>query len=289
MPQPGRGRIEAALPIGEGADHAGPSADLLHDPLEGIVGPDLDPVAVWEGVVGQRLADAFLDQFGRPGHPLASQLADHRVRLLLGRVPALLGVDGLEHLGHLAHLGRGHVAENIAEEMHHAALPPCIGKVLSDALHQAPAGIRDDRPHTREAPVHQVAQEGRPAGLVLLGPLADAQDLPVALRVHRAGHQQRNVAHLARPGPLHDDPVQVQIVMLALDRPVAPFLDLGVYLLVQVRNRARRHPRAPQCLGDVLHAPNGKTGQIHLDQRLLDRALPTLVALDDRRFERLAP
>ena len=89
------------------------------------------------------------------------------------------------------------------------------GRQLSDALHQAPAGIRDDQPHTREAPVHQVAQEGRPAGLVLLGPLADAQDLPVALRVHRAGHQQRDVAPLARPGPLHDDPVQVQIGMLA--------------------------------------------------------------------------
>ena len=125
--QPGRGRVEQ-LPIGEGADHAGSSADLFHDPLEGIVGPDLDPVAVREGVVGPRLADAFLDQFGRSGHRLASQLADHRVRLVLGRVPALLGVDGLEHVGHLAHVGRGLVAEYIAAEMQQATLLPCIGE-----------------------------------------------------------------------------------------------------------------------------------------------------------------
>ena len=50
-----------------------------------------------------------------------------------------------------------------------------------------------------------------------LAPSQMPRILPVALRVQRAGHQQRDVAHLALLGPLHDDPVQVQIGMLALE------------------------------------------------------------------------
>ena len=77
--------------------------------------------------------------------------------------------------------------------------------------------------------------------------------------------------------------------MLALDRPVPPGLDLGVDLLVEVGDRARAHPRAPERLGDVLDPPHRDAGEVHLDQRLLDRALPAPVALDDRRLEGLPP
>ena len=55
---------------------------------------------VWEGVVGQRIGYTALDQIGR-------------TRLSVGRVPALLGMDGLEHMAHLADLGRRHVAEDV--------------------------------------------------------------------------------------------------------------------------------------------------------------------------------
>ena len=128
-------------------------------------------------------------------------------------------------------------------------------------------------------------RNARPARLVLLGALADPQDLPVALGIHRARHQQRDIAHLARPGPLHHDAVQVQIRVIALDRPVPPRLDLGVDLLVEIGHRAGTDPRAPQGLGDVLDPPNRNPGQVHLNQGLLDRALPSPIALDDRRLE----
>jgi hypothetical protein len=130
------------------------------------------------------------------------------------------------------------MAEDVAVEMHHAALPARVGQIVGDAFDEATARVRDDQLHAAQAPVDQVAQEGRPAGLVLLGALADAEDLAVALGIDGARHQQRDVAHLARPGPLHDDPVEVEVGMLALDRPVPPFLDLGVDLLVEVRHRA---------------------------------------------------
>ena len=75
--------------------------------------------------------------------------------------------------------------------------------------------------------------------------------------------------------------------MLALDRPVAPSLDRPVNLLVQIRHRRGRHPRAPQRLGDVLDPAYRDPRQIHLDQGLLDRALAPPVTLDDRSFKGL--
>src|SRR5215472_7152518 len=45
--------------------------------------------------------------------------------------------------------------------------------------------------------------------------------------------------------------------------------------------------RAPQCLRDVLDPTHRYPGQIHLDQRLLDRALAPPIPLDDGRLERL--
>src|ERR1700721_3891375 len=77
--------------------------------------------------------------------------------------------------------------------------------------------------------------------------------------------------------------------MLALDPPVPPGLELGVDLLVQVRHRARADAGAPQCLGDVLDPADPNPSQVHLDQRLLDRALAPAVTLDDGRLEGLAP
>jgi len=77
--------------------------------------------------------------------------------------------------------------------------------------------------------------------------------------------------------------------MLAFDAPVPPSLDLGVDLLVQVRHRARAHPGAPERLRDVLHPSDRNAGQVHLDQRFLDRALPPAIALYDRCLKGLPP
>ena len=78
-----------------------------------------------------------------------------------------------------------------------------------------------------------MGQEGAPAGLVLLGALEDAEDLAIAIGIDRDRHQQRHVAHLASPAALEHDAVQIDIGMLAVDRPVPPGLDLAVDLLVQ--------------------------------------------------------
>ena len=45
--------------------HPGPPSDLLHDPLQRVVGSDFVPLDVRKGVVGQGLANVRLDQLGR--------------------------------------------------------------------------------------------------------------------------------------------------------------------------------------------------------------------------------
>ena len=140
-----------------------------------------------------------------------------------------------------------------------------------------------------EAALLEVLEERAPARLVLLGALADAENLPITLAVHADRHQQRHVAHLAGPAALEHDAVQIDVGVLALDRSIAPGLDRPVDLLVQVRHRRWRHPRAPQGFRDVLDPAHRDPGQIHLDQGLLDRALAPPVALDDRRLEGLLP
>ncbi len=68
--------------------------------------------------------------------------------------------------------------------------------------------------------------------------------------------------------------------------PCQPFLDLAVYLLVQVAHRRCTHARAPQELRDVFHAAHGYPRQVHLDERLLHGRFPAPVALDDGGLER---
>src|SRR4249919_1372833 len=91
------------------------------------------------------------------------------------------------------------------------------------------------------------------------------ENLSITLGVDGAGHQQRDVANLASPSPLHHDAVEVKVRMLPFDPPVPPSLDLDVNLLVEVRHRARAYSRAPERLGDILHLPKRNPRQIHLD------------------------
>src|SRR5580700_11721739 len=118
-------------------------------------------------------------------------------------------------VAHLADPGCRHMAEDVPIKMNHAALPLSVGQILRGTFHQASAGVGDDELHAVEAAVDEVAQECRPPGLVLLGALADAQNLPKTLRIDGAGHQQRDIADFASPGPLHHDAIEIKVRMFA--------------------------------------------------------------------------
>jgi site-specific DNA recombinase len=165
------------------------------------------------------------------------------------------------------------------------ALPARFREALAHRLDQAEALVGGHEADAPQAPRPELPQGGQPAGRVLLAPLHDPEHLPVPVGVDAHGHQDGDVADLAAPRPLQPDAVEEDVGVLALQGPVAPRLDAGVDLLVQLADGARGHFRAPQGLRDILDAAHGDAGQVHLDQRLLDGGLAAAVALDDLRLE----
>lgn len=78
MAQAGGGQIETRLPIWKRADDFRAPTDFPHQPLQGIVRPELAPMTVREGVITQRLLDAFFDQISHLAQPLGTQTAHNR-------------------------------------------------------------------------------------------------------------------------------------------------------------------------------------------------------------------
>ena len=78
-----------------------------------------------------------------------AKLSNDHCHLLSGGLAAFLSVDRFQHLGDVTHLARKHHAEDVPIEVHDTALPLRVREVLSGALDQATAGIRDDQLHAR--------------------------------------------------------------------------------------------------------------------------------------------
>ena len=122
MAEPGADQHQGRVAVRECSHHAGAAADLTVQPLDHVVGADARPGLTGEIAVGQRLLDAILDFLGGLLQLHGAQLRNHGFCLLAGRLFALLCVDRLEHFCHNFDLGFGHNRENVAVEMHRAAL-----------------------------------------------------------------------------------------------------------------------------------------------------------------------
>ena len=141
MAEPGADQHQGGVAIGECPHHAGAPTDLTVQPLDHVVGADAGPMLAGKIAVGQRLLNAVLDLFGSLLQLHGAQLGDHNLRLLTGRLFALLRVDRLEHFCHNFDLGFGHNRENIAVEMHRAALVFGVREHLAHGL-QHPCKFR---------------------------------------------------------------------------------------------------------------------------------------------------
>ena len=80
---------------------------------------------------------------------------------------ALLGVDRFEHFCHNFDLGFGHNGENVAVEMHRAALIFGVQKHLAHGLQHPHALVPDDELYAVQAASAKPLKEIDPAGLVL--------------------------------------------------------------------------------------------------------------------------
>ena len=122
MAEPGADQHQGGVAVRERPYHSRPSADLTVQPLDHVVCTDAGPMLTGKIAVGQRFLNAVLDLLGSLLQLHGAQLRNHGFCLLAGRLFALLGVDRLEHFCHNFDLGFGHNRENVAVEMHRAAL-----------------------------------------------------------------------------------------------------------------------------------------------------------------------
>ena len=144
MAQPRADQHQGGVAIGECPHHAGPAADLPVQPLDHIVGANAGPMLAGKIAVGQSFLNAVLDLFGSLLQLHGAQLRNHGLCLLAGRSFALLSVNRLEHFSYNFDLGLGHNRENVAVEMHRAALIFGVWKHLTHSLQHPHALVADD-------------------------------------------------------------------------------------------------------------------------------------------------
>ena len=146
--------------------------------------------------------------------------------------------------------------------------------------------VADDELHAIQAASAEPLEEADPAGLVLFHAPGSAQNLTKTVLIHGNCHQNSNIFVLSAPVAAQVDAVHVDVwIVPALQRAVAPVLDVNVGFLVQLADGGRRNLAAPQRLGDVLYPAHGDACQVHLDEGLLHAALPAAIPLDDGRLE----
>ena len=112
----------------------------LYEKYPLIFGSRVRPVFTRKITIGQRFFNAVLDLLGGLLQLHGAQFGDHGLRLLAGHLLTLLGVDRLEHFRHNFDLGFGHNRENIAVEMHRAALVFVVREHLAHGLLHALSG-----------------------------------------------------------------------------------------------------------------------------------------------------
>ncbi len=155
VPQSGRGRIKAGLPIGERSDNPGTTSDLPHDALQGVTGSKPDPMTVGEAVVGQGPVAVFFQRFRGFHRFHRTRTGDDGPHLPGRRLPVLPGVDRLRHPGYVPDSTRRHRTEDITVEMDGAALPPGVRREFRDAFHQPSTGIGNDGLNARKSLSHK--------------------------------------------------------------------------------------------------------------------------------------
>ena len=265
--QAGGHQHERGLAVGERADNAGAATHFPVEVLDRVVRADVPPMLAGHLAVRERLGEAFAHGLG--GRSL--------VRLHC--------MDGLEHGSNLGALGFGDLGEDIAVEMHCAALVFCLREHLGDRADHAAGLVADDHANAAQPARSQPRQEIAPALGRRREALGAPDHLAAAVLVHADCHHDRHVLVGAAPAALEVDAVHVDVRIGAVQRPTPPLIDRFERLVVGVGHRAGGDARVPQDPADVLDAPRRRPGQVHLDDGLLDAGLAPLVALDDRGGE----
>ena len=122
MAQPGTDQHERRVAVGKTAHHAGASADLPVQSLNGIVGADARPMLRRKIRIGECFFDPIFNLLCGFLQLHFFQFFNDRPGLFTGSFFALLRMDRLEHLGYQFNLGLRYHRENVAVKVDDTAL-----------------------------------------------------------------------------------------------------------------------------------------------------------------------
>lgn len=188
MAKPSADQHQSRVAVRECPHHAGSAADLTVQPLDHVVGTDAGPVFAGKIAVGQSLLNAVLDLLGSLLQLHGAQFGNDFFSLLAGCLFALPGVDRLKHFCYNFDLGFRHNRENIAVEMHRAALGFGVREHLAHSLQHPHALVADDEFYAVQAASVEPLEEADPAGLVLLHSLGSSQNLTKTILIYGDCH-----------------------------------------------------------------------------------------------------
>ena len=104
----------------------------------------------------------------------------------------------------------------------------------------------------------------------------------IATRMASNRYQNGYIFELSAPVAAQVDPIHIDIrITPTLQRAVPPIFNVDIRFLVHLTDGGGRDLAAPQSLGDVLHTPDGYTGQVHLNKSFFHTALPVAIPLNN--------
>jgi len=268
--QDGADRSNDGLAVGKDAHHVGAPADLLVEPLLGVVGAILGQCSTGEALKARTSSAASSRKLAASVKPVSvsfettSPSRPHTV--------SRSGCSNTERTK-VATIGHDAFGTRLAKFAMKCVLQRCQlepeSTVEMAALMPA-VGVGDDELHAMQPPGHERAQEGRPAGGVLGRDDVEADDLATSLAVDGRGDHRRDVHHSPSFTDLLGEGVDPQIpVRTVVERALSELATAVSHGAVDTRvsgaherkgSRSRMLGQfgivgemAPSSLGDRLH------------------------------------
>src|SRR3954467_14650326 len=266
--------------VGEDPHDVGAPCDLAVEALKRIRRSDLRPVLGRERVEGQDVGLGVLEQRSDLRQP-AFQLADGVTQTPARLLTVWRGEDLADDRAERVVVVAAHVAAEIAEEVHRAALPRRPEDLGEGGL-QAGMRVADRQLDADQAARDERAQELAPEALGLRLADVQADDLAAAGLVDGVRDHDALALNAAAVADLLDLGVDAQIGVAALQRALAE----GLHLLVeQPRDPAdlRARDAQPQRLDELIDAPRRDAAHIRLLDDRDERLLAALARLQKAR------
>jgi hypothetical protein len=260
-----RDEPDQAVVVGEDPDDVGAPSDLAVEALKRIRRSDLGPVLGRERVEREHVGLGLVEQRRDLRQP-ALELADGVAQALARLLGVRRGEERADDRAERVVLVAAHVAAQIAQEVHGAALPRRAEDLRQGGL-QTRMRVADGKLHADQA-----ARDERPERLGLGGADVQADDLAPAGLVDGVGDHDALARDAAAVADLLDLGVDEQIRVAALQRPLAERLHLLIEQPGDPADLRLRDPQ-PEALDELIDAPRRDAAHIGLlddgHQRLL--------------------